>query len=204
VKPAILPVNLCRGARLLAGVLLGVVPLVVPAGNDEFPRAQLDEARKATTELLAQVRAELVRAIESSGPLRGIVVCKYSVPEISSNVSRKYGARVTRVSLKPRNPALGGADSWEQRALLGFERRLAHGENPEGMEVAEVVDEPAGRYFRYARAMPLLPLCTHCHGPADGISSAIRSQIGNDYPHDKAIGTRIGQIRGAVTFKKPL
>jgi len=193
-----------RLARVVAGAFLATMVIDAPAYADEVPRAQLEEARKAATELLAQVRAELVRAIESSGPLRGIVVCKYSVPEVSSNVSRKYGARVTRVSLKPRNPALGGADAWEQSALLGFERRVAQGEKAEGMEFAEIVDEPAGRYFRYARAMPLLPLCTHCHGPADRISAAVKAQLGHDFPYDKATGTEVGQIRGAVSFKKPL
>jgi hypothetical protein len=190
--------------RWVAGAALAALPWVAMPGSDDLPQAPLEEARKATAELLVQTRAELVRAIESSGPLRGIVVCKYSVPEISSTVSRKYGARVARVSLKPRDPALGGADAWEQTALLAFEQRVARGEKAEGMEFAAVVQEPAGRYFRYARAMPLLPICTQCHGPADKISDAIKAQIGNDYPHDRATGTEVGQVRGAVTFKKPL
>ena len=150
------------------------------------------------------VRGELVKAIEASGPLRAIVVCKYTVPEIASAVSRKYGARVTRVSLSPRNPSLGWGDAWEQKVLMSFDDRVAKGEKAEGMDYHEVVAEPAGKFVRYMRVLPMAPVCMHCHGSADQISESIRSQLGHDYPHDKATGMAVGKVRGAVTFKKPL
>jgi len=191
-------------ARLTAALLVLAPGAPAPAGAEEPSRLQTEEARQAAGELLSQVRGELVRALESSGPLRAIVVCKYSAPEISSAISRKYGARVTRVSLRPRNPALGWADAWEQEVLQGFERRAARGEKVEGMEQAAVVSEPAGRFLRYMRALPLAPVCSHCHGSPDQISDAVRAALASEYPHDRAVGTGIGQVRGAVTFKKPL
>jgi len=150
------------------------------------------------------VRGELLKAIEASGPLRAIVVCKYTVPEISSSISRKYGARVTRVSLAPRNPALGWGDAWEQKVLMGFDDRVAKGEKADAMEQWEVVNEPSGRYLRYMRALPMQAACMHCHGPADQISESIRAQLAHEYPHDKALGVALGRVRGAVTYKKPL
>jgi Protein of unknown function (DUF3365) len=173
-------------------------------GKEEPPRAALDDARKASNELVTAVRGELVKAIEASGPLRAIVVCKYTVPEIASAVSRKYGARVTRVSLTPRNPSLGWGDAWEQKALMAFDERVAKGEKAEGMEHFEVVAEPSGKFLRYMRALPMQPVCVHCHGAPDQISESIRSQLAHDYPHDKAIGLTVGMVRGAVTYKKPL
>ncbi len=173
--------------------------------SDETGRhAVLEEGRKASTELLNSVRGELLKAIEASGPLRAIVVCKYTVPEISSAVSRKYGARVTRVTLTPRNPVLGWADAWEQKVLLQFEERVARGEKADGMEFHEVVQEPQARYLRYMRALPMQPVCMHCHGPGEQISESIRNQLTHDYPHDKALGLALGKVRGAVTFKKPI
>ncbi|MBL8331681.1 MAG: DUF3365 domain-containing protein [Rubrivivax sp.] len=179
-----------------------MLPLAAPA--QDAPRAALDEARRAAGELVVSVRSELLKAIEASGPLRAIVVCKYTVPEISSAVSRKYGARVTRVSLHPRNPALGWGDAWEQKVMMGFDERAAKGEAVEGMDHAEVVTEPSGRFLRYMRALPMLPACLHCHGPAEQISEPIRQQLAHDYPHDKALGLPQGRVRGAVTYKKPL
>lgn len=187
---------------LPAALVLAALP--VAATPEEPPRAALEEARKASTELVAGVRGELLKAIEASGPLRAIVVCKYTVPEISSSISRKYGARVTRVSLAPRNPALGWGDAWEQKVLMGFDDRVAKGEKADAMEQWEVVNEPSGRYLRYMRALPMQAACMHCHGPADQISESIRAQLAHEYPHDKALGVALGRVRGAVTFKKPL
>jgi Protein of unknown function (DUF3365) len=184
--------------------LLALAAMPLAASPEEPPRAALDEARKASTELVAGVRGELLKAIEASGPLRAIVVCKYTVPEISSAISRKYGARVTRVSLAPRNPALGWGDAWEQKALMNFDERVAKGEKADAMEQWEVVNEPSGRYLRYMRALPMQAACMHCHGPADQISESIRAQLAHEYPHDKALGVALGRIRGGVTYKKPL
>ncbi len=174
------------------------------AGAEEVPRAALEEARKAATELVGSVRGELVKAIEASGPLRAIVVCKYTVPEIASAVSRKYGARVTRVTLTPRNPVLGWGDAWEQKVLMSFDDRVARGEKAEGLEHHEVVVEPNGKFVRYMRALPMLPICSHCHGQPDQISESVRNELQHDYPHDRAQGIGVGKVRGAVTFKKPL
>ena len=183
--------------------LATTLALAQPA-DDATRQAALEEGRKAATELVTGVRGELLKAIEASGPLRAIVVCKYTVPEISSALSRRYGARVTRVSLAARNPMLGGADAWEQKVLLQFDERVARGEKADGMEHHELVQEPGGRYLRYMRALPMQPACMHCHGPVDQISESIRNQLSHDYPHDKAVGLALGKVRGAVTFKKPL
>jgi Protein of unknown function (DUF3365) len=187
-------------------LIAALVPLLSlrPAVAEEPPRAALDEARKAAAELVTGVRGELLKAIEASGPLRAIVVCKYSVPEIASAISRKYGARVTRVSLAPRNPALGWGDAWEQKVLMGFDERVARGEKADGMEHHEVVREPTGRFLRYMRVLPMQPACMHCHGPAEQISDSIRSLLAHEYPHDRAIGVALDKVRGAVTYKKPL
>jgi hypothetical protein len=174
------------------------------AAPDEAGRAALEEARKAAMELVTGVRGELLKAIESSGPLRAMVVCKYTSPEIASAVSRKYGARVTRVSLAPRNPAQGWGDAWEQKVMMAFDERIATGEKAEGMEFHEVVQEPSARFLRYMRVLPMQPACSHCHGPAEQLSESIRSQLAHDYPHDRATGAAVGKARGAVSFKKPI
>lgn len=169
---------------------------------EDDPRKLLEDARKLSGELISQVRGELTKAIEVSGPLRAIIVCKYSVPEISSTLSRKTGWKVSRVSLKPRNPALGAPDTWEQRVLGDFERRAEKGEKAADIEFGEIVTEPVGRYYRYMKALPVVPLCMNCHG--DKMSEAIRAQLAAEYPHDKAAGYQVGQVRGAVTIKRPL
>ena len=189
--------------RHAAATLLALIPLAVLAQADDV-RKLTDESRKVAMDLVTQVRGELTRELELSGPLKAVLVCKYTVPEITSAMSRKTGWRVTRVSLHPRNPGLATADAWEQKVLLDFERRAAAGEKPETLEVGEVVTEPAGRYFRYMKALPLAPLCMTCHGGTDKMSEALRAQLASEYPFDKAASASVGSIRGAASIKRPL
>lgn len=199
-----LPMAAASVAILAAVVSVALAPRAASAAEPDDQRAAVDEMRKVADRLTALVRTELTKALEASGPMRGIAVCKYGVPEFSSSVSRANGWRVTRVSLRPRNPVLGAADAWEQSVLMQFEQRAARGERVETMEYHETVTEPAGRFLRYMRALPAGPLCAACHGPADAISDATRAQLAIEYPFDRATGYRAGQIRGAVTVKRPL
>lgn len=191
-----------RSKELVAAALAGLLASAAPAGEEETRARLLDEARKGAATMLAQVRGEMVRELERTGPIRAIVVCKYTAPEVASTVSRQTGMRVTRVSLRPRNPALGEADSWEQQHLLDFEKRVAKGEKAESLEVAEVVSEPSGRHFRYLKAIPMGQPCLACHGPVAGLSEGVKAQLANEYPHDRAVDYQVGQVRGAVSIKK--
>lgn len=191
----------------LYGAALLALPAVAGQANsvEEEEIARLtEEARKTAGSLIQQIGGELKREYEISGPLRSVIVCKYTAPEVSSSVSRKSGAAVKRVSLKVRNPALGMPDPWEQKVLLDFERRFSKGEKAESIEHAEIVSEVQGRYFRYMKAIPIGPLCMNCHGSVESMTEGTKAQTAGEYPHDKAVGYSLGQIRGGVTYKKPL
>lgn len=163
-----------------------------------------EEARKETLSLMKQLKGALVKQIQKSGPEGAISVCKELAPKLVTHMSIKKGWKITRVSLKPRNPLFGTPDSWEQLALKDFEKRLSEGEKPVTLEVSEIVREPQGRYYRYMKAMVIQSECLMCHGSADIMTSAIKKKISLEYPHDKAIGYAPGQIRGAVSIKRPL
>lgn len=182
---------------------------LIPSAWAQSPHAEdlkhmTDEPRKLANELLAQIRGEVVKELEHGGPLRAVIVCKYSVPEITSSLSRKSGMRVSRVTLKARNPALGWPDSWEQGVLNEFDKRAARGEKAETIEFADIVNEPQGRFLRYMKAIPVAPVCLTCHGPKESLTEAIKAQIASEYPFDQATGYSVGQVRGAVTVKRPL
>lgn len=189
-----------RLGRLLAAACLSW-PVLAAAGDDEL-RKHMDEAHKLAARILDQIRGEVVRALENGGPLRAVVVCKYSAPDITSTISRQSGKRITRVTLKPRNRAIGEPDTWEQGVLLDFEKRLSKGEKVADLEHAAIVQEPIGRYFRYMKAIPMGPACVACHGA--NVSDALKAMLAAEYPYDKATDYAIGQVRGAVSIKQPL
>ena len=182
-------------------VFVGIRPSLAA---DEDLRGLAEESRKLASQVQTQIRGELLKELEHSGPVRAINVCKYSAPEIVSSLSRLSGWRVTRVALRPRNRTLGEADAWEQKVLLDFERRVAKGEKAETLEFSEMVAEPAGRSWRYMKAIPMAQVCMACHGPASQISEGVRAQLASEYPNDKAIEYQLGQVRGAVSLKQSL
>lgn len=181
---------------------LALASLTMPAFSNE---AQMTEqARQTAMQLIKQLSGELQKQLSSGGPEAAISVCREKAPAIASELSRSTGWRVTRVSLKTRNPLLGTPDEWEQKALKTLEQRLAAGAKPETLEYAQVVEEPAGKAFRYLKALPVQPLCTACHGNADSISDAVKARLAAEYPHDKATGYEPGMIRGGISIKRPL
>ncbi|WP_217125939.1 Tll0287-like domain-containing protein [Hydrogenophilus thiooxidans] len=174
-----------------------------PAFADEL-EAWRNESRAVTQALVNQLGGELKKALAAGGPPQAIPVCSEIAPKIVSALSAQYGWQVRRVSLKVRNPLIGMPDAWEQRQLAEFDRRVAAGEKAEGLEVAEVVSEPAGRYFRYMKALPVGSLCLNCHGSDATVSSETAAALAANYPHDRARGYREGEVRGAVSIKRPL
>jgi hypothetical protein len=162
------------------------------------------QTRPVASRLVTELSAALRDAALAHGPVGSIVVCRDIAPALAGTLSREHGWRVSRVSLRTRNPLLGSPDAWEQGVLLDFDRRAAAGEPATALEHAEIVDEPAGRYFRYMQAVPVGPLCAGCHGPKETMAEELRAELERQYPHDLAIGYAPGQVRGAVTIKRPL
>ncbi|MCX7192130.1 MAG: DUF3365 domain-containing protein [Proteobacteria bacterium] len=163
-----------------------------------------EEARAVAMPFLKQLGAANKKAVSEGGPESAVKICKDIAPQMAGDISRQTGWKLTRVSLKVRNPLLGTPDAWEQKALLEFEARAAKGEKADTMEVAEIVQEPAGKSFRFIKAIALQPGCVACHGSAEQISDNVKARLSEEYPHDMATGYRVDQIRGAVSIKRPM
>ena len=189
-------------AFLAAVSMAGLVPIAQAQGSAESESIQ--DSRKVALQVSLALRTQLLREMQVSGPLRSLIVCKYNCPEILSIQSRKTGWRVAAVSLKPRNSALGMADAWEQKVIADFERRVANGEKAETLEVIETIKEPQGLYFRYAKAMMVERLCLQCHGTRDQLPESVKAQLAIDYPFDRAVDFRVGQVYGIVSIKRPV
>lgn len=187
----------------LGAVLAGVVTVAAGQATEDIRRL-LEDGRKIADQFVQQLGGELRREMELSGPLRSLIVCKFGAPEVASSLSRKTGWRVSRVSLRTRNPALGLPDAWEHRVLKEFDQRLARGEKADSLEFGEVVHEPGGSYFRYMKALPVTRMCLSCHGPLESLAGEVKEKLAADYPNDRGTGYSIGQVRGAVTVKRPL
>ncbi len=98
-----------------------------PAAADQAADL-LAETRPVAVGLVNQLSVALRDAALAHGAVGSIVVCRDIAPALAGKLSRDRGRRVSRVSLRTRNPLLGSPDAWEPRVLADFDRRGAAGE----------------------------------------------------------------------------
>lgn len=163
------------------------------------PTAELvEQGRALTSQFVATLQPTLQAAMQEGGPIGAIEVCAVEAPRIAADLSKASGWSVSRVSLRARNQLSAIPDGWETDVLTQLDQRQLGGEAVEQLNVAAVVEGE----FRYMQAQATGPLCLTCHGTE--ISSEVQAVLSRHYPQDMAIGYSVGQIRGAITVRKPL
>ena len=160
------------------------------------------EARAITKSFAMSLKAELIGAMKSGGPVKAMGVCNMKAQDITADASEKSNWRVARTSLKLRNPA-NEPDSWEIKVLEEFEKKRAAGADPKTLEHFEVTTYEDKKSFRYMKAIPTGGPCISCHG-GNNVKPEVEALIKDLYPDDKARGFQKGDLRGAFTLVKPL
>lgn len=188
-----------RHAIAITACLAALAAPALAASDDELIAETKKTALGIPPKLLAMVQEEI-----DKGSYHGaIAACSEKAPKMAAAASQNTGWAIRRVSLKNRNPK-AVPDAWERAVLEDFDRRQAAGENPADLEKAEIVTDGGTRMVRYMKALPVQDVCVKCHGPADQITSEVKAKLAEIYPDDKATGYKRGQIRGALTVKRPL
>jgi hypothetical protein len=145
-------------------------------------------------ELLRPFKHDLKQALLAGleeGPENAISACKEQAPAIASALS-VGGVKVGRTSHRLRNPANVSPD-WVTAVL---ETYLS-----EDSDRAPIVVPLPGKRLGYVEPIVLQPLCLACHGEVLGPDVAAR--IKEDYPHDKATGFEVGDLRGVFWAEFP-
>ena len=167
--------------------------------------ALLAETRKTALPVLPKVVNAMQSAVKEQGPVAAIAVCKEKAPQLLQEMRLKTGWDIRRVSLKTRNEKTGTPDVWEARQLAEFNIRAANGAKPETLEVGAIVTDADGkRSYRYMKALPIVEVCKTCHGAPESLPGDLKAALSKDYPHDLATGYAVGDVRGALTVRRPL
>ncbi len=162
------------------------------------------ETRSTVLPVIPKVITTMQEAVANEGVAGAIPVCKDLAPQLIARKRAETGWDIRRVSLKTRNAERGTPDAWEAVRLADFDRRAASGEKPETIEASEIVAINGRPVLRYMKALPVSEVCLGCHGPAEGLDAELRQTLADHYPNDRATGYEKGQIRGALTVKRPL
>jgi hypothetical protein len=196
-------------AGIALAALLGLAgcespkPAAATAAAQPPDLSWVPEARQVAQSVPPRLLAVLQEEIARGGPEGAVQVCRDKAPALAREASEKSGWAIRRVSLRHRNPR-AVPDAWERAALDDFDRRAAAKEPPGSLERADVVVENGQPMRRYIRALPTIDLCLQCHGTAERVSPAVKARLQGLYPDDRAVGYQAGEIRGAITLKRPL
>ncbi|HQO30269.1 MAG TPA: DUF3365 domain-containing protein [Accumulibacter sp.] len=163
------------------------------------------ETRKTAVPVLPKVVQAMQEAVKEKGTVDAIPICKEKAPQLLQDIRRQTGWNIRRVSLQTRRPETGTPDVWEARQLADFNIQAANGVKPETLEAGEIVTTADGRrVYRYMKALPVSEVCVSCHGAPQTFSDDFKAALRKDYPHDRATGYSVGQVRGALSVIRPL
>lgn len=175
-------------------LLMALLLSATPAMAEDDPR--LEQSREIVKVFAGQLMGELQAAMAAGGPPAAISVCKDVAPAVASRLSREHGAKVGRTSLRIRNPA-NLPTRWQIQVLRDFDRRAAEA----AAAPLEFSEARQNGGFRYMKAIPTGAVCLVCHG--ETVSPDLEEILAREYPHDRARGYVVGDIRGAFSIVWP-
>jgi hypothetical protein len=145
-------------------------------------------------ELLVPFKQGLQTALRTGlarGPVEAISACQLQAPEIARALSLG-GIRVGRSSHRLRNPA-NAAPEWVAAILDGYVASPSD-------RSPRTVPLPNGQRG-YVEPIRLQAACLTCHGEV--LAADVASRIRELYPDDRAVGFRVGDLRGVFWVEFP-
>lgn len=146
----------------------------------------------------AALGKKLMSAIAKNGPEGAVKFCNANALQITDSLSLAYGAKIRRVTDKPRNP-LNQANKKELMHIADFKEKLVSGD-----EMSPIMDLVDGQVNFYS---PIITnaMCLQCHGkPEAQIAAPTLSKLDKLYPKDMAREYQENEVRGiwAISFKQ--
>jgi hypothetical protein len=157
--------------------------------------------RATAMEFMKDLKSVLISQIQTNGVLQAVAVCSDTAQVLTNNFGVQRGVYIKRVSLKNRN-ANNFPDEFEKKLLSKFELLNQNKELNDATEHAEIVQEGEFKYLRYLKPILVQAECLNCHGSENDIMPEVKQLIAQEYSNDKAVGYKIGDLRGAVSLKK--
>lgn len=158
-------------------------------------------------EFMSALLGRMTTVHTESGPAKAAEVCATEAPQIAAKFSSLYGVAIYRISDRRRNPMNAPSVS-ERRVWRTWDDQVRKSEKPNDvvLQPVEFVDEEKGGSvtklmvpIRIAKS-----ICLDCHGSERDIDPATKAILMAKYPQDRAIGYRMGDLRGALVVKRRL
>jgi hypothetical protein len=182
-------------------LLISLTLLSCAEKKAELSEVQVIGMRTTAMEFMKDLKSVLISQIQSNGVLQAVAVCSDTAQVLTNNFGVQRGVYIKRVSLKNRN-SNNFPDEFEKKLLSKFELLNQNKELTSETEHAEIVQEGEFKYLRYLKPILVQAECLNCHGSETEIMPEVKQLIAQEYSNDKAVGYKIGDLRGAVSLKK--
>lgn len=164
--------------------------LVAAPVSDEHAIAKGSAASAA---LLQKLGGEVKSNMQSNGPVKTLEFCALNALSLTDQVARETGTQIKRLSLKNRNPANFAAGE-DKKLLEKWETMVQNGQS---LPSHEVKKQPNGATVYYKPLFINNEACLKCHGDIAS-DTPLAKAIKSTYPEDKAVGYKMGDLRGMV------
>lgn len=140
--------------------------------------------------LLSELRRELGRG----GPSRAIQSCHLDATAAAYRAAREEGIAAGRTSDRLRSP-LNAPRPWAAPIVQRYAGQKAAGVDGFAVDLGDRVG--------VMRPIPHRATCSGCHGRADKFSQAVKADLKDRYPADRATGFSEGEVRGWFWVEVP-
>jgi Protein of unknown function (DUF3365) len=188
--------NISSIALIFSLLILSCSENKVEIGED-----QVVGMRTTAMDFMKELKGVLLNQIQTNGVLQAVSVCSDTAQVLTNNFGIQKGVYIRRVSLKNRNEN-NFPDDFEKKVLNKFELQHQNKELNSETEHVEIVQEGEFKYLRYLKPILVQAECLNCHGGETDIMPEVKQLISSNYIEDKAVGYKIGDLRGAVSVKK--
>ncbi|MBN2869756.1 MAG: DUF3365 domain-containing protein [Campylobacterales bacterium] len=156
----------------------------------------ISKGAAASAALLQKLGGEVKTNMQANGPVKTVEFCSLNALSLTDQIAKETKTQIKRLSLKNRNPV--NAAAGEEKALLEkWEKMVQNGQSLPSHELKKTAD---GGMVYYKPLLINNEACLKCHGNiAEG--SPLTQAIRSTYPEDKAVGYKMGDLRGMIEVK---
>jgi len=182
-------------------LLFSLLLLSCSENKVEVSEQEIAGMRTVAMGFMKDLKGVLINQIQTNGVLQAVSVCSDTAQVLTNNFGLQKGVYIKRVSFKNRNEN-NFPDDFEKKVLSKFEMLHQNKELNTETEHAEIVQEGEFKYLRYLKPILIQAECLNCHGSDADIMPEVKQLIAQEYSNDKAVGYKVGDLRGAVSLKK--
>jgi len=180
---------------------LSTLLLAAPQTGKNEPVKEIVQTGKAATKLLLKtLGSNMKKNMKAGGPMQALDFCSQKAYTLTEDVNKELpkGVSIKRISLRYRNPV--NEPAADEKAVLESLEDLKKAAVILPKHIVQKVN--ANEYKFYKPLVINKKVCLKCHGTLKDME--LKRAIEERYPLDKAMGYKMGDLRGAVvvTIKK--